>query len=80
MSFLVWNCRRLGNLRTGKELEVVLQAKDPSAVFITKTWADETRLKEVQRNLNFENLFFVKRNNRGGDLALYWRNSIDFDK
>ena len=51
-------------------------AKDPSAVFIVEIWADEIRLKEVQRNLDFENLFFVERNIRGG-LALYWRNSID---
>jgi len=29
--------------------------------------------------LEFENLFFVERNNRGGGLALYWRNSIDLN-
>ena len=31
----------------------------------------------IKHNLDFENLFFVERTNRGGGLALYWRNSID---
>ena len=73
----MWNCRGLGNLRTGKELEVLIRAKDPSIVFLVETWVDKARLKEIQRNINFENLFFVERNNRGGGLALYWKNSLD---
>ena len=48
MSFIVWNYRELGNLRTGKELKVMSRAKDPSVVFIAKTWADEARLKDIQ--------------------------------
>lgn len=79
MSLLFWNCHGLENLRAGKELEVVVQAKDSSTVFLAGTWADEARLKEIKRNLDFENLFFVERNNRGGGLALYWRNSIDLN-
>ena len=45
MSFIVWNCHELENLHIGKELEAVIRAKDPFAVFIAKTWADESRLK-----------------------------------
>ena len=48
MSFIVWNCHELGNLRTEKELEVMSRAKDPSVVFIAETWADEVRLKDIQ--------------------------------
>ena len=81
MSLLVWNCCGLRNLCTEKELEVVIQTKDPSVVFLAETWADEARLKEVQRNIKFDNLFYVERNLRGGaggaGLALYWKNSID---
>ena len=55
----------------------MIRAKDPSAVFITETWANKARLKEIQRQIEFENLFFLERNNRGGGLALYWRNSLD---
>ena len=57
MSLLVWNCCGLGNPRTGKELEVLIRAKDPSIVFLAETLVDEARLKEVQRNINFDNLF-----------------------
>lgn len=46
MSYLVWNCRMLENLHTGKELiKVVIRAKDSSTVFIVETWADEVRTK-----------------------------------
>ena len=77
MSIIVWNYPGLGNLQTRKELEVVIQAKDPSVVFIAETWADEARLQEIKLNIEFDNLFFVERNNRGGGLALFWRNSVD---
>ena len=55
----------------------MVRAKDPSAMFLVETWADEARLKEIKHNLDFENLFLVERTNRGGGLPLYWRNSID---
>ena len=61
MSLIVWNCHGLGNLRTGKELEVVIWAKDPSVVFLAETWADEARLKEIQRNIKFDNMFYVEK-------------------
>ena len=77
MSILVWNCRGLENLRTRKELEVVIRAKVPSGVFIAETWADEARLQQIKWNIEFNNLFFVERNNKGGGLALFWRNSVD---
>ena len=46
-------------------------------MFLAETWADEARLKEIKRNLNFENLHFVERINRAGDLALLWKDSVD---
>ena len=58
--FIVWNCHELENLCTGKELEVVIRAKDPSVVFITETWVDEARLKDIQQQIDFENLFLWK--------------------
>ena len=47
----MWNYHRLGNLVIEKELSDLTQAKDPSVVFIAKTWMDETRLKKVKRRL-----------------------------
>ena len=56
----------------------MIRGKDPSAVFLAETWADEARLKKVQRSIKFDNIFYVEKNSRGGGgLALYWKNSID---
>ena len=37
MSYLIWNCRGLGNPCTGNELVDIVRAKDPSVVFIAET-------------------------------------------
>ena len=50
----------------------------PSVLFIAETWTDEARLKDIKRNLDFDNVFIVPRNSRGGGgLALFWKNSMD---
>ena len=79
MSIIVWNYRELGNLQTMTELEVVIRAKDPSVLFIAETWADEAKLKEIKQKIEFDNFFIVERNNRGGGLTLFWRNSVEVD-
>ena len=66
MSIIVWNCCGLGNLQTKKELEVVIRAKDPSVLFIAETWADEERLKEIKRKIEFDNYFSLKEITKGG--------------
>ena len=75
----VWNCRGLENLCTRKELGELVWAKDPSIMFLAETWADEAKAKKkkIKRDLDFVNMFFVPRINRGGGLALYWWSLID---
>ena len=46
-------------------------------MFLAKTWADEARLKQVLRKIQFENIFIAPKLNRGGGLVLFWRSSID---
>ena len=65
MNLLVWNCRGLGNLRTGKELGKIIQAKDPAIVFLAKTWVDNARLEIVQRNIDFKHKWLVKKDEVG---------------
>ena len=77
MSLLVWNCRGLRNLVTKKELGDLTRAQDPSVLFLTKTWTDETRLKKIKRNLQFDHMFFVPRINQRGGLVLYWKESLN---
>ena len=70
MSLLVWNCRELGNLRTEDQLADFVWAKDHSVVFLAKTWTDKARLEQVQRRIQFKNLFIVPRCNKAGGLAI----------
>ena len=77
MSCLAWNCRGLGNLRTGRELVELIRAKDPSVVFLDKTLTDEARLEFIQNSINFDHRWVVPRVGRSGGLVLYWRSSIN---
>ena len=73
----MWNCRGLGNPCTENELAEFVRAKDPTIMFLAETWVDEARLKSVLRKIKFKNMFVAPRQNRGGGLALFWRDSID---
>ena len=71
MSCLAWNCRRLRNLHTGKELVEIIRAKDPFVVFLVETLTDEARLNTVQRNIEFDHQWVVQREGKGGGLVLF---------
>ena len=72
MSFLVWNCRGLGNPQTIRELEDLVRAQDPATMFIVKTWLDEARLKSLLKNFDLDQKFVVSKVTQGGGLALLW--------
>ena len=71
MSLLLWNCHGLGNPRIENELVSLIQAKDPSIVFIVETWANEVRLDRTLSKINFDKKCVVPRQNRGGGLVLF---------
>ena len=71
MSLLLWTCDGLGNPRIENELVSLIQAKDPSIVFIVETWADEVRLDRTLSKINFDKKCVVPRQNRGGGLVLF---------
>ena len=71
MNLLLWNCRGLRNQRTEKELGNIIQAKDPSVVFLAETWADEARLERALLSINFDHKWEVSSGRRGGGLVLY---------
>ena len=79
MSLLCWNCRRLGNQRTEKQLVDMVRAKDPSVVFIAETWTDEARLTLVQDKMKFKNKFVARRRNKAGGLAIFWKEDFDLN-
>ena len=71
MSLLLWKCGGLGNPCTENELVRLIQAKDPSVVFIAETWKDETRLDCTLSKINFDQKWVAPRLNRGGGLVLF---------
>ena len=77
MSCLAWNCRGLGNLRTGRELVDLVWTKDPSVVFLAETLIDEARLEFIQNSINFYHRLVVPKVGRNGGLVLYWRSTIN---
>ena len=79
MSLLVWNCHGLVNPLTVDQLAELVWAKDPSVVFIVKTWTDKARLEQVKRRIQFKNLFEVPRRNKVGGLALFSKEDFNLD-
>ncbi|GMY20521.1 hypothetical protein FCV25MIE_15760 [Fagus crenata] len=77
MNCIVWNCRGLGNPRTVQELAQMVRDKDPSAVFLIETWANEPQLELLRIQLHFANKLVVPRRNRGGGLAAFWKQDTD---
>ena len=77
MSCLFWNYRGLGDPFTVNELASLVRAKDPLVVFITETWTDEARLKDVKRKIQFDNMFVVPIANQGGGIVLSWKESVE---
>ena len=51
--------------------------KDPSIVFIAKTWMNEARLVLVHDRLNFKNKFVAPNRNKAGGLVIFWKEDFD---
>ncbi|XP_075636850.1 uncharacterized protein LOC142609106 [Castanea sativa] len=77
MRCLAWNCRGLENLHTWRELVEIIQAKDPSVVFLAEMLTDDARLAFVQRSMSFDHRWIVPRVGRGRGLVLYWKATIN---
>lgn len=77
MSFLVWNCRGLGNPQTIQELSNLVRAQDPIVVFITETWLDKARLQLLLTNFDPGQKHVISKVTQRGGLVLLWR--YDFD-
>ena len=57
----------------------LVQAKAPLLVFLVETWKDEARLNYVKDCIRFDQKVFVERINKGGGLALFWKDGIEAD-
>ena len=77
MTSLAWNCRGLGNRRLVRELANIVQAEGPKIVFLSETWSGRKQLEKVKRELEFDGLFTVPSDERGGGLALLWKSEMN---
>ena len=75
--FLSMELSWLGNLRTGRKLVEITQAKDTFVVFLAKTPANDARLEIVLRSIEHDHRWVVLREGIGGGLALFWKSLIN---
>ena len=50
-----------------------MQAEGPQIVFLSKTWLGRKHMEKFKRELEFDGLFIVPSDGRGGGLALLWK-------
>ena len=76
MKILAWNCKGLGNQLAVQELFDIVQAQDPSIVFLSETWSDREQMVCIKERLDFGDLCIVPNEGWGGGLALLWKANI----
>jgi hypothetical protein len=73
MSFLSWNCRRLGRPCTVWELHSTLKEKQPTLLFLMETKLRNRRMQVIKNKLNFNGMLTVEPVGKSGGLTLLWR-------
>ena len=79
MSLLSWNCRGLGNPRTVKALQKVINQQEPILVFLMETKINEEKAVSVRDKCNFSHSWVVPSAGRSGGLALFWKDGIEVE-
>ena len=79
MSLISWNCRGLGNLRTVKALQKVINKEDPAIVFLMETKSDLEWMGKVKEWCKFKHGFIVPSQGKSGGLAMLWREEVRLD-
>ena len=79
MSALAWNCRGLGNPLTVKTLQKIVKEEDPILVFLMETKFKITEIEGIKRKVERQHGLVVPSQNRGGGLALIWKNTLQVE-
>ena len=69
----------LGTGAPVRELEALVRAQDPVALFLAETWANEDRLRSLCNKLNFDQAWIVPRINCTGCLCLFWKKTVHIE-
>ncbi|XP_059436330.1 uncharacterized protein LOC132169290 [Corylus avellana] len=76
MRAISWNCRRLGNPETVRDLCHMVKEKKPLLVFLMETKMNAKKMEFVRIKLKFDNMFAVDSVGRSGGLALLWMDKL----
>ena len=79
MRLLSWNCQRLGNRWTGRDLRRIVWEQAPTVCFLMETQLDKEGFVRLYDNLPFPNRIIVKYSDSGGGLALIWKNGVKLE-
>ena len=73
MNCLSWNCRGLGNPRTVRQLQDLVSRFKPDIVFLMEVEKNMEKMERIKVRLKFEGIFLVEGKNRGGGIAMLWK-------
>ena len=54
----------------------MVQAQGPKIIFLSETWSNKEYMKKVCYDLEFDGLFTIPNNGRGGGLAMMWKSEV----
>ncbi|KAH1072554.1 hypothetical protein J1N35_024882 [Gossypium stocksii] len=72
-----WNCRRIGNPTTIRELKQLLVANDPDIVFLCETKIYSNCFPRIKNVCRMSNCLADDSNERSGGLAMLWREWLE---
>jgi hypothetical protein len=70
MSTLAWNCRGVGNPWTVLDLCSLVAAHSPKMVFLSETWQQKKRMKNLVWRIALKKCFVVESEDQGGSHPL----------
>lgn len=72
MRLISWNCRGLGNLRSVRDLNYLVEVHKPSILFLMETKIQKYQMEMIRSRLGFKNLFSVEGVGKSGGLVVLW--------
>ncbi|KAG8485709.1 hypothetical protein CXB51_019034 [Gossypium anomalum] len=77
MKILSWNCRRVGNPATVRELKQLLVANGPDIVFLCETKIHSNGFHRIRTICRMEGCLAVDSEGKTGGLALLWKEGVN---
>lgn len=81
MITICWNCREIGAASTVKELKDLTSKFKPQMAFLSETKAKASKLMNLKRRLNFDDMYAVDciSSGKSGGLCLFWNRCTKVD-